>query len=58
MLATVEKLDLNAFYTSYRGDDHGRAAHDPEMMVALLLYEDCRGQRSPEERLAARLATS
>ncbi len=33
MLASVEKLDLDAFYTSYRADGHGRAAHDPAMMV-------------------------
>jgi transposase len=38
MLASVEKLELGAFYTSYRADGHGRAAHDPAMMVALLLY--------------------
>jgi transposase len=46
MLASVEKLDLGAFYTSYRADGHGRAAHDPAMMVALLLYAYARGQRS------------
>jgi transposase len=46
MLATVEKLDLDVFYTSYRADGHGRAAHDPAMMVALLLYTYARGQRS------------
>jgi transposase len=46
MLATVEKLDLDAFYTSYRADGHGRAAHDPAMMVALLVYAYARGQRS------------
>jgi transposase len=45
MLATVEKLDLGAFYASYRADGHGRAAHDPAMMVALL-YAYARGQRS------------
>jgi transposase len=38
MLASVEQLDLEAFYASYRADGHGRAAHDPAMMVALLLY--------------------
>jgi transposase len=46
MLATVEKLDLDAFYMSYRADGHGRAAHDPAMMVALLLYAYACGQRS------------
>ena len=38
VLASVEGMDLSAFYASYRPDGHGRAAHDPAMMVALLLY--------------------
>jgi transposase len=42
----VEQLDLGAFYISYRADGHGRAAHDPAMMVALLVYAYARGQRS------------
>jgi transposase len=37
VLASVEELDLRAFYDSYRADGHGRAAHDPAMMVALLV---------------------
>ena len=46
VLAAVEEMDLAAFYTAYRADGHGRAAHDPGMMVALLLYAYARGQRS------------
>jgi transposase len=46
VVAAVEELDLGAFYTSYRADGHGRAAHDPAMMVALLVYAYARGQRS------------
>jgi transposase len=46
VLAAVEEMDLAAFYASYRADGHGRAAHDPSMMVALLLYAYSRGQRS------------
>ena len=46
MLASVEKLELGVFYACYRADGHGRAAHDPAMMVALLLYAYARGQRS------------
>jgi transposase len=38
VLASVEELDLGRFYTAYRADGHGRAAHDPAMMVALLVY--------------------
>ena len=46
VLDAVTQLDLEAFYGSYRRDGHGRAAHDPAMMVALLLYAYARGQRS------------
>lgn len=46
VLAAVEEMDLAAFYGGYRDDGHGRAAHDPAMMVALLLYAYCKGQRS------------
>ena len=46
VLDAVQEMDLSAFYTSYRDDGHGRAAHEPAMMVALLLYAYCKGQRS------------
>ncbi len=46
VLAAVEEMDLSGFYGAYRQDGHGRAAHDPAMMVALLLYAYARGQRS------------
>jgi transposase len=39
-------MDLAAFYTAYRAVGHGRAAHDPAMMVALLLYSYAWGERS------------
>jgi transposase len=38
VIDAVAEMDLSAFYAAYRGDGHGRAAHDPAMMVALLLY--------------------
>jgi transposase len=38
VIDAVAQLDLSAFYVAYRADGHGRAAHDPAMMVALLLY--------------------
>lgn len=46
MLASAEELDLSAFHAGYREDGHGRPAHDPRMMVALLLYAYAKGQRS------------
>lgn len=42
----VEAMELAAFYGLYRADGHGRPAFDPRMMVALVLYAYCRGQRS------------
>jgi transposase len=38
VIAAVEAMDLGAFYAGYRADGHGRPAHDPTMMVALLVY--------------------
>ena len=46
VLASVEEMDLSAFYGSYRQDGWGRAAFEPSMMVALLLYAYARGERS------------
>ncbi len=46
VLDAVEEMDLTAFFAAYRQDGWGRAAHDPAMMVALLLYAYARGQRS------------
>src|SRR5215210_928802 len=39
-------MDLKAFFAGYRDDGLGRAAHDPAMMVALLLYCNAIGERS------------
>src|SRR3954449_7597012 len=46
VIGAVAQLDLSAFYGAYRADGHGRAAHDPTMMVALLLYCYAIGERS------------
>ena len=46
VLASVQELDLAAFYASYRVDGWGRAAFEPGMMVSLLLYAYARGERS------------
>jgi transposase len=46
VLASVEEMDLDAFYDSYRKDGWGRAAFEPSMMVALLMYAYAQGERS------------
>ena len=49
LLDVVERLDLAVFYGEYRADGSGRAAHDPAMMVALLLYAYAVGERSSRQ---------
>ncbi|WP_142389156.1 transposase, partial [Staphylococcus aureus] len=46
VIEAVDRLDLSAFYGGYRLDGQGRAAHEPSMMVALLLYSYALGERS------------
>src|SRR4051795_3867791 len=46
VLDAVEEMDLTRFYAAYRADGHGRAAHDPAMMVALVLYGYAVGVRT------------
>jgi transposase len=46
VIDAVEAMDLTGFYAAYREDGHGRAAFEPAMMVALLLYAYARGTRS------------
>ena len=46
VIDVVDQLDLTRFRASHRADGHGRAAYDPAMMVALLLYAYCLGVRS------------
>jgi transposase len=46
VLDVVAEMDLACIYGDYRADGHGRAAFDPGMMVALLLYAYAVGERS------------
>jgi transposase len=46
ILGAVDQMDLSAFYGAYRENGQGRAAYEPSMMVALLLYAYARGNRS------------
>jgi transposase len=38
VIEAVAEMDLDAFYGAYRADGHGRAAYEPSVMVALVLY--------------------
>ncbi len=53
VLDAVATLDLGEFRRRYRADGHGRAASGPEMMVALLLYGYCQGEKILAEAAAA-----
>ena len=46
VIEAVEGMNLDEFYADYRADGHGRAAYEPSMMVALVLYAYATGQRS------------
>jgi len=49
VLDAVEEIDLSAFYGAYREDGWGRAAFEPQMMVALVLYAYAVGERSSRQ---------
>jgi transposase len=46
VLDAVEQMDLGPLRRAYRADGHGRAAFDPAVMVAILLFGYCVGERS------------
>lgn len=46
VIEAVETMDLSPFYAKYRTNGQGSAAWHPKMMVALLLYAYCHGERS------------
>lgn len=54
MLDVVAELDLGDFYASYRDDGRGGATYDPAMMLGVLLYAYCTGERS-SRRIERRL---
>jgi transposase len=54
VLDVVAELDLSAFYAAYRVDGRGGSVYDPAMMLAVLLYAYCTGERS-SRRIERRL---
>ncbi len=46
IMDAVSQMDLQKFRGRYRADGCGNAAYDPSMMVSLLLYSYCMGERS------------
>ncbi|WP_328522690.1 IS1182 family transposase [Kribbella sp. NBC_00359] len=54
VLDVVAELDLSGFLAGYRADGRGGAAYDPEMMLGVLIYAYCVGERS-SRRIEKRL---
>jgi len=46
VLDVCDEVDLGAFYEAHRGDGRGGAVYDPAMVLAVLLYAYCTGERS------------
>jgi transposase len=49
ILDVVDQLDLGPFLKAYRADGHGRAAYEPRMLLAVMLYGYCTGVRSSRQ---------
>src|SRR3954462_3143851 len=59
VIDAVGVMDTTAFYGAYREDGHGRAAYEPSMMIALLLYcwaREVRSSRAIERACAEDVA--
>jgi transposase len=54
VLDVVAELDLHAFYAEFRLDGRGGAVYDPAMMLGVLMYAYCTGERS-SRRIERRL---
>ncbi len=54
VLDVVAELDLSSFYATLRDDGRGGAAYDPAMLLGVLVYGYCVGERS-SRRIEARL---
>jgi transposase len=46
VIDSVAQMDLSAFYAAYRADGHGRAAYEPSVIVALVLFAYATDERS------------
>jgi transposase len=46
VIDAVAEMELSAFYAAYRADGHGRAAYEPSLVVALVLFAFATNVRS------------
>lgn len=54
VLDVVSELDLTEFYAAYRDDGRGGCAYDPSLVLGILVYAYCLGERS-SRRIETRL---
>ncbi|MEA3303750.1 MAG: transposase [Pseudomonadota bacterium] len=46
LIDVISQMDLSAFHAAHRPDGKGQKAHNPAIMLGVLLYGYCRGERS------------
>ena len=49
LLDAMGQMDLWSFHEAYRADGKGQKAHHPEILLAVLLYGYCHGERSSRQ---------
>jgi len=49
LLEALDTMDVSAFHAAHRRDGKGQKAHHPEIMLAVLLYGYCHGERSSRQ---------
>jgi transposase len=49
LLDALKGIDLKPFRDEYREDGRGQKAHNPEVMIPVLLYGYCQGERSSRQ---------
>jgi len=49
LLDAIEQMDRSAFHAAYRQDGRGQKAHNPAIMLGVLLYGYCQGERSSRQ---------
>ena len=49
LLDAIEQMDLSAFHAAHRRDGKGQKAHHPEIMLAVMLYGYCHGERKSRQ---------
>ena len=49
LLDAMEQMDLSAFHKAHRRDGKGQKAHHPEIMLGVMLYGYCHGERKSRQ---------